>query len=56
LVRRPEGIRGGDVTAVSLHTGFGGGLSGDNWNVNQIQLEATLRELAIPPILSVVLH
>jgi hypothetical protein len=35
------GIKGGDVKSVSLHTGFGGGIGGDNWNVNRIQLQAT---------------
>nr|MDP9122552.1 hypothetical protein [Acidobacteriota bacterium] len=37
------GLRGGDVLAVRLHTGFGGGLGGDNWNVNRVQLRATLQ-------------
>jgi len=37
------GLKGGDVKAVKLHTGFGGGISGDNWNVNRLQLEATLQ-------------
>ncbi len=37
------GLKGGDVKSVSLHTGFGGGIGGDNWNVNRIQLEATLQ-------------
>jgi hypothetical protein len=37
------GLKGGDVKAVKLHTGFGGGISGDNWNVNRVQLEATLQ-------------
>ena len=36
------GLKGGDVKAINLHTGFGGGISGDNWNVNRVQLEATL--------------
>jgi hypothetical protein len=40
----PEGgLKGGDVKAVTLHTGFGGGISGDNWNVNRLQLQATLK-------------
>ena len=39
----PGGLQGGDVKSVSLHTGFGGGIGGDNWNVQRIQLEATLR-------------
>jgi hypothetical protein len=37
------GLKGGDVRAVRLHTGFGGGIGGDNWNVNRIQLKATLQ-------------
>jgi hypothetical protein len=41
----PEGLRGGDIKSIKLHTGFGGGIDGDNWNVNQLRLEATL----IPP-------
>jgi len=36
------GLRGGDIKAVKLHTGFGGGIGGDNWNVERIQLRATL--------------
>jgi hypothetical protein len=36
------GLHGGDIVSVTLHTGFGGGLSGDNWNVEQVILEATL--------------
>jgi len=36
------GLKGGDVKAVKLTTGFGGGIGGDNWNVNQLQLRATL--------------
>jgi len=36
-------VTGRDVKAVKLHTGFSGGLSGDNGNVNWIQLEATLK-------------
>jgi hypothetical protein len=38
----PGGLRGADVTSVALHTGFGGGIGGDNWNVNRVRLEATL--------------
>jgi hypothetical protein len=37
-----SGLKGGDVKSVQLHTGFGGGIGGDNWNVNRIQLKATL--------------
>jgi len=39
------GLHGGDISSVSLHTGFGGGISGDNWNVERVQLLATL----VPP-------
>ncbi len=38
----PAGLKGGDVRSVNLHTGFGGGIGGDNWNVQQLQLQATL--------------
>jgi hypothetical protein len=38
----PGGLKGGDVQSVKLHTGFGGGIGGDNWNVQRIQLKATL--------------
>ena len=38
-----SGLKGGDVKSVTLHTGFGGGIGGDNWNVNRIQLQATLK-------------
>jgi hypothetical protein len=41
----PEGLKGGEVKAVRLHTSFGGGIGGDNWNVNQIQLQATLADV-----------
>jgi hypothetical protein len=37
------GLRGGDIKSVKLHTGFGGGIGGDNWNVQRIQLKATLQ-------------
>jgi hypothetical protein len=40
------GIKSGDVTAVSLHTGFRGGAGGDNWNVNRLQLRAMLKGTA----------
>ena len=33
------GLHGGDITSVNLHTGFGGG---DNWNVQRVQLMATI--------------
>jgi hypothetical protein len=37
------GLRGGDVKSVKVHTAFGGGMGGDNWNVQRIQLKATLQ-------------
>ncbi len=36
------GLKGGDITSIDLHTGFGGGIGGDNWNINRVQLIATL--------------
>jgi hypothetical protein len=45
----PEGLHGGDVKSIKLHTGFGGGIDGDNWNVNQLRLEATLVDVKPPP-------
>jgi hypothetical protein len=44
----PAGLQGGDIKSVSLHTGFGGGIDGDNWNVERVQLLATL--LPPPPV------
>ena len=38
----PPGTRAGDITKFTLHTQFGGGIGGDNWNVNQILLQATM--------------
>jgi hypothetical protein len=37
------GLVGGSVNGVKLHTGFGGGIGGDNWNVQRIQLITTLK-------------
>ena len=36
----PPGTRAGDVIELTLHTQFGGGIGGDNWNVNRVVLEA----------------
>lgn len=36
------GLKGGEVSSIHLHTGFGGGIGGDNWNVQRVQIEATL--------------
>jgi hypothetical protein len=35
----PAALKGGDITAVDLHTGFGGG---DNWNVERVELRASI--------------
>jgi hypothetical protein len=43
------GLRGGDVQSVTIHTGFGGGISGDNWNVNRVRLLATMAASTPPP-------
>ena len=32
------------LEGVTLHTQFGGGIGGDNWNVDQVILEATLSQ------------
>jgi hypothetical protein len=45
----PDGTRVGDVASCRLHTQFSGGLSGDNWNINQFALVASL---PIPQFLS----
>jgi hypothetical protein len=36
----PPGTKSGDITAVTLRTQFGGGIGGDNWNVNHVVLQA----------------
>lgn len=38
----PAGTKAGDITKFDLHTQFGGGIGGDNWNVNKVILQATL--------------
>jgi hypothetical protein len=38
----PAGTKAGDITNFTLNTQFGGGIGGDNWNVNHIQLQALL--------------
>jgi hypothetical protein len=35
-------IKVGDISSLTLRTQFGGGLSGDNWNVNHILLRAVI--------------
>ena len=37
-----SGLVGGGVKAVKLVTHFGGGVGGDNWNVQRVRLVATL--------------
>ncbi|HEY7171428.1 MAG TPA: hypothetical protein VH417_11315 [Vicinamibacterales bacterium] len=39
----PPGFRGRDLAGILLKTGFGGGIGGDNWNVNRVELRATLK-------------
>lgn len=39
-------LRASDIKFISLHTGFGGGIGGDNWNVQRVQLVATI----VPPV------
>jgi pimeloyl-ACP methyl ester carboxylesterase len=36
----PAGTKVGDILSLTLHTSFGGGIGGDNWNVNQVVLTA----------------
>jgi hypothetical protein len=38
----PPGTTAGKLTKFDLHTQFGGGLGGDNWNVNKVILQAVL--------------
>ncbi len=44
----PPGLAAGDITGLALHTDFGGGLSGDNWDVNEVILLATLADPVTP--------
>ena len=44
----PEGTRAGDLAQLSLHTGFRGGIDGDNWNVNGVVVTAILSAAASP--------
>jgi hypothetical protein len=36
----PSGTKSGDIVQVTLRTEFGGGIGGDNWNVNRVVLQA----------------
>ena len=38
-----HGMKSGDIHSVTLRTDFGGGIAGDNWNVQRIQLRASLK-------------
>lgn len=38
----PPGISAGSIQSVSITTNFGGGIAGDNWNVNGITLKAAV--------------
>ena len=51
-----SGLTGGEVIGVKLHTGFGGGIDGDNWNVQRVQLQATLQPALSPAAARGVMH
>jgi hypothetical protein len=38
----PAGLTADKIANFDLHTQFGGGMGGDNWNVNELNLQATL--------------
>lgn len=42
----PQGVKGGDITNLTLHTNFNGG---DNWNVNRLVLMAAVTAGTPPP-------
>jgi hypothetical protein len=42
MLALPPGTKAGDIQSLTLHTGFGGGLGGDNWNVDQVVLSASV--------------
>jgi hypothetical protein len=42
LLQFPHGIEASQLTSIELSTNFGGGLSGDNWNVNGVIVKAAL--------------
>ena len=44
----PSGLTAGQIVSLDLHTQFGGGISGDNWNLNALTLAATL-DNSVPP-------
>ncbi len=46
----PGTTKVGDIASIRLHTGFGGGMGGDNWNVNQVVLQATVAALGPAPV------
>jgi hypothetical protein len=51
----PPGISAGDIVSISLKTNFGGGVDGDNWNVNGLTLKAALSAQLGCPMTSVTL-
>ena len=54
----PAGTAAGNITKIGLHTQFGGGLSGDNWNVNSVTLIASLlaKSVTPPPIVRTLIN
>ena len=47
----PQGTTAGQITSFDLHTQFGGGIGGDNWNVNHVVLQALLTPPKVPAVL-----
>jgi hypothetical protein len=42
----PAGTKSGDIVSLTIHTQFGAGgglISADNWNINQVTLQAVLQ-------------
>ena len=53
----PAGTGAGNITRFDLHTQFGGGLSGDNWNVNHVTLVASLLpKIVAPPVVRTLIN
>jgi len=46
----PPGTTAGDIAGLVLHTQFGGGGAGDNWNVNEVTVQAALSGGAVRPV------
>jgi hypothetical protein len=49
LLGFPHGLEAGSLTSITISTHFGGGLSGDNWNVNGIIVKVALGPLLTCP-------